>query len=53
MAAELGINKATVTFHIRRLELPVDNRFGRRSDWAEIRSAYDIASSSPKRRGDR
>jgi hypothetical protein len=42
----LGINKATVSFHIRRLALPVDDRFGRRYDWTEIRVAYDSGLSA-------
>jgi hypothetical protein len=46
IAARLGVNKSTVTFHIGRLHLPVDDRFGRRYDWAAIRTAYDSGLSA-------
>jgi hypothetical protein len=33
--------KATVAYHVRRLDLPPDLRFARRYDWNEIREAYE------------
>jgi DNA-binding transcriptional ArsR family regulator len=46
IADRLGVNKSTVVFHIRRLHLRVDERFGRRYDWVEIRRAYDAGLSA-------
>ena len=37
----LGVSKGTVGFHVRRLDLPVDERFARRYDWDAIQVAYD------------
>src|SRR5512134_2993132 len=45
IARRLGVSKGTVGFHVRRLHLPVDERFARRYDWAEIRAAYDAGWS--------
>jgi orotate phosphoribosyltransferase-like protein len=39
IADRLRVNKSTVVYHVRRLDLPVDARFGRRYDWDEIRRA--------------
>jgi 5-methylcytosine-specific restriction endonuclease McrA len=46
MAGRLGVNKSTVVYHLRRLDLPVDERFGRRYDWSEIRQAYESGASA-------
>lgn len=46
IAYRLGVNKSTVVYHVRRLDLPVDPRFGRRYDWEEIRRAYDAGLSA-------
>jgi hypothetical protein len=40
IARELGINKSTVAYHVRRLGLPVEEQCGRRYDWQEIADAY-------------
>lgn len=40
IATALGVAKGTVTYHLHRLDLPVDPRFGRRYDWEEISRAY-------------
>jgi hypothetical protein len=37
----LGISKATVSYHARRLGAPVDPRFARRYDWTAIQAYYD------------
>jgi Winged helix-turn-helix DNA-binding len=42
---KLGISKGTVAYHMRRLDLPPDERFARRYDWTEIRAAYDAGLS--------
>jgi 5-methylcytosine-specific restriction endonuclease McrA len=34
-----------VIFHARRLDQPIDERFGRRYDWAEVQRAYDSGLS--------
>lgn len=46
IADRLGVNKSTVVYHVRRLELPVDERFGRRYDWGEIGRAYTSGLSA-------
>jgi len=45
VAKRLGVSKTTVAFHVRRLDIPPDPRFGRRFDWVEIRAAYDAGAS--------
>jgi hypothetical protein len=42
---ELGLSKSTVAFHMRRLDLPPDERFGRRYHWADVQRAYDSGLS--------
>ena len=37
----LGLSKATVAYHARRLGVPADDRCARRYDWREIQLAYD------------
>jgi hypothetical protein len=45
IAAELGVWKSTVAYHVRRFGLPVDARFARRYDWREIQRAIDAGAS--------
>ena len=45
IAVRIGVTKSTVAFHMRRLDVPVDERFARRYDWAEIQRAYDSGLS--------
>jgi DNA-binding transcriptional ArsR family regulator len=46
IARRLGLSKATVAYHARRLGIPADDRFARRYDWAEIQRAYDTGLSA-------
>lgn len=41
ITAALGLCKATVAYHCRRLGLPVDEKASRRYDWAVIQAAHD------------
>jgi DNA-binding transcriptional ArsR family regulator len=41
VADRLGLSKATVTYHARRLGEPIDARFARRYDWQAIQAYYD------------
>lgn len=41
IARELGISKATVAYHRRRLGVIADERFSRRYDWTEVQRVYD------------
>jgi len=45
IALQLGVTKSTVAFHMRRLNIEVDERCARRYDWAEIQLAYDSGLS--------
>jgi hypothetical protein len=45
IAQHLGVSKSTVVYHASRLDAPIDPRFGRRYDWAEIQAAYDAGRS--------
>jgi AcrR family transcriptional regulator len=45
IAAELGVTKSTVCYHLRRLGEPPDERFNRRYDWAAVQSYYDEGHS--------
>ncbi len=45
IAAKLIVGRSTVAFHIRRLGLPVDEQFGRRYDWDQIRKMYESGAS--------
>jgi hypothetical protein len=45
IARRLGVAKTTVVFHARRLDVPLDERFARRYDWATIRVAYESGMS--------
>jgi transposase-like protein len=41
VAAELGMSKATVSYHARRVGMPVHDEFARRYDWEKIQRAHD------------
>jgi regulatory LuxR family protein len=45
IARDLGITKGTVTYHRRRLHLPISEEFGYRYDWDAIRIAYESGLS--------
>jgi DNA-binding CsgD family transcriptional regulator len=44
-ARRLGLSKATVSYHARRLGLPIDERGARRYDWQAIQRYYDQGNS--------
>jgi DNA-binding CsgD family transcriptional regulator len=41
IASALGVSKATVTYHARRLGAAIDERCARRYDWAAVQRHYD------------
>ena|SRR5215212_4644425 len=41
IARELGLSKATVSYHARRLAFPIDERCNRRYDWKQVQAYYD------------
>jgi hypothetical protein len=41
IAAILGVYKSTVSYHVRRFGVPIDERFSRRYDWAAVQKAHD------------
>ena len=45
IARTLGISKATVSYHTRRLGAAVDSRCARRYDWEAIQRYYDVGHS--------
>jgi DNA-binding CsgD family transcriptional regulator/5-methylcytosine-specific restriction endonuclease McrA len=45
IARRLGITKSTVSYHVRRLGKPRDERGARRYDWAAVQSFYDLGHS--------
>ena len=45
ISASLGISKATVSYHLKRLDSPGSPACGRRYDWSEIQSYYDAGHS--------
>jgi DNA-binding CsgD family transcriptional regulator/5-methylcytosine-specific restriction endonuclease McrA len=45
IARELGLAKATVTYHAQRLNQTIDARCARRYDWAAIQAYYDEGHS--------
>lgn len=45
IARQLGISKATVTYHMRRLGHTVDERCARRYDWGTVQRYYDDGHS--------
>jgi DNA-binding CsgD family transcriptional regulator len=42
VARRLGISKATVTYHARGMDMPIDDRCARRYDWSVIRRYYEL-----------
>lgn len=45
VAQILGLSKATVSYHARRLGVPADQRFSRRVEWSEVQAAHDSGMS--------
>jgi len=45
ISRRLGVSKATVAYHSRRLGIPADDRCARRYDWDEIQAAVDSGLS--------
>jgi len=45
IARTLGISKATVCYHARRLGYPASSQFARRYDWGQIQAYYDAGQS--------
>jgi 5-methylcytosine-specific restriction endonuclease McrA len=45
VARTLGLSKSTVSYHARRLGLPVDERCNRRYDWSAVQRFYDEGHS--------
>lgn len=45
IARRLGLSKATVSYHARRLGGPIDERCARRYDWDAVRRYYDEGHS--------
>jgi hypothetical protein len=45
VARALGLSKSTVSYHARRLGLPVDERGARRYDWTAVQRYYDEGHS--------
>ncbi len=46
VALELGLSKATVSYHARRLGIPRDERASKRFDWHRIQQAHDAGMSA-------
>ena len=46
IARSLGLSKATVCYHRRRLGYQIDERSNRRYDWSEVQSFYDEGRSA-------
>jgi DNA-binding CsgD family transcriptional regulator len=45
VARALGLSKATVSYHARRLDLSIDSRCARRYDWDAVQRYYDAGHS--------
>ena len=45
IARRLGVSKATVSYHARRLAQPIDERYARRYDWDAVQRHYDSGHS--------
>jgi DNA-binding CsgD family transcriptional regulator len=45
IARRVGVSKATVSYHVRRLGSPTDEKFGRRYDWEAVQRYYDRGHS--------
>lgn len=41
ISRRLGVSKATVAYHARRMGVPADDRCGRRYDWRRVQDAVD------------
>jgi len=41
ISRELGISRSTVSYHLKRLGKPVDEKCNRRYDWIEVQRFYD------------
>jgi DNA-binding CsgD family transcriptional regulator len=45
IARRIGVSKATVSYHARRLGAPIDDRCRRRYDWTAVQHYYDLGHS--------
>jgi DNA-binding CsgD family transcriptional regulator/5-methylcytosine-specific restriction endonuclease McrA len=45
VAKQLGVSRSAVSYHARRLGVPIDERGARRYDWAAIQRFYDAGHS--------
>jgi Homeodomain-like domain len=45
ISSRLGVSKATVAYHARRLGIPADDKSSRRYDWTEVQRAHDAGLS--------
>lgn len=45
VARRLGVSKATISYHARRLGQPIDGRCARRYDWSAVQRYYDAGHS--------
>jgi hypothetical protein len=45
IAQTLALTKSTVCYHLRRLGVRPDPRYGRRYDWSEVRTHYEAGHS--------
>jgi DNA-binding CsgD family transcriptional regulator len=45
IARRLGVSKSTVSYHVRCLGKPIDERFGKRYDWNAVQRYYDAGHS--------
>ncbi len=45
IARRLGVSKATVSYHARRLGAVIDSRCARRYDWTAVQEYYDLGHS--------
>lgn len=46
IARRLGVTKATVSYHARRLGAPVDQRCARRYDWKKVQAFHDAVNGA-------
>jgi DNA-binding CsgD family transcriptional regulator/5-methylcytosine-specific restriction endonuclease McrA len=45
IAMSLGVSRPTVCYHLRKLGVPAQHKFGRRHDWEAIAGAYESGMS--------
>jgi hypothetical protein len=45
IARRLDVSRAAVTYHARRLGMPIDHRAARRYDWSAVQAYYDAGHS--------